>query len=559
MRWQIDPVALGAEYATRAHNLWLRSQSFDSLRAGTRVNGTVGSTFTNVRTLYRYRQREQLIATDAQTDFMLSPVVDDSDNRLYFLFNGLLQFYRDTDVPTGHPTNLILGKAVGVVAPATNVDGGNATYGLTAVNDPSAHIPDSPRNYETNFVYTYVNRFGEEGPPSLPSNSIQVSPGEAVRLVGMGRELLNPDTVGLRIYVLIEGEYLRTGFPSATVEDIPNLTVTNASVPVSLLVSASRNSARDVLISLDWDPPPAGLTQFIALDHGMAVATDGHTLYFNEPYFMHAWPLRYRRKVEDDIKRLAKIRGGFVAITDRGARLFVGTHPQNIVEVPFQFNHPIGDPYSSTEYETGVIYATHEGLAFVSTSSSIIITDGWIDRDIWLQMVDIQNFKSEYYEGHIVCVTRQPATGQYIGYAFNLASQTITSFDASSASERLGFYRDPINNRLYHVTDANGLSVFNEGTPLTGVWESGDVVLPQATSLSCGRIVSNAESGNPVKLTVTSTGNSGSGQRTITKQITTDRPFRIKPTGRKYLIRLKLEFNKRISLCMLAVSLGRLR
>lgn len=557
MRWQVDEFRLGHNYATEAHDVWLGSTGLDPMRYGAKRAEDNTVDFRSVRTFFQYD--DKLITTNSEENaFVKSPTVGDNDNRLYFLHNGSLQYYRESDVPAGVPTNLDLGHKLGVDAPESQVVGG---FGDTTFLSPVTNIGYGngsfpgyygPDIYEVVFVFTYVTDTGEEGPPSVPTITRYAKSGETkIFLIGF-TPTTNPRIIGARVYMAsTDRAYFRLAQPDITVAGVPNITLSKDDFASGITFTVNREANQDLLVSEEWYPPPTGLKHFAGLDNGISVAADEHTLYYNVPYLMHAWPLRYRKRIGDKIRAVAKIDGGHVVLTDNKAHLFMGTDPDYMTEVPINFNHACPDPRSVVEIDNGVAWATHEGIAFLSANNARIITDGFIDRVEWLKRVDINNFRTEMYEGRIICMTRDES-GNPIGYVFNLVEQEITSFTINEYSLNSGFHRDPHTNQLWYITDSQGMAIFNEGSQRRTKWISGKIELPGALSLCAGRAEIEDYIPEPHEATL----KIEAENRYQTKSITDNKPFYFEPTGRKRWMRIGIEAQRKLSLLRIGRQIG---
>ena len=497
MRWSEHLLALGQRQASTSTNRYARNGSLEPLRSGKVSARFPTQVMAPFRTLHLHEGIQ--IATEDVRDFAVSPAIEDKARRLYTLgSSGQVLFYPAHEIPTSLPTSFALAHAAGLPAPAS-VTPGVVGYevGIFAPNPPA----DSTlaRAVEVTFVYTYVNRYGEEGPPSLPSPRYVVDPDDTSIELEY-RYPAHPDIIGFRLYASYDGAAYRfatpLGIAQSFAEDVhtarvPYLSNTIApATPGTAFTATAFFRARPSAVSFPlesqtWDAPPDGLVALIAIDNGMMVAASEHALHFCEPFQPHAWPTDYRWPLRGRLVRLARIDGGFVALTDRGCEFFTGSHPAALTGGARLFPHPLVDPGGVAEVEGGVVYATHEGIAFVSAAGGEIMTDGWIDRREWRERVTIGECRLGIFEGRVAMLTRHPGTSSPIGYLFNLRSGGVSEFETTEGALRLGFWTDPENGDLLSVPSGGaGLEVFGEGSPRGMTWRSGDVVVPRGASFN---------------------------------------------------------------------------
>lgn len=578
MRWQAHPLLNSAEYAEEAHNVYRRHFGLVPLRRGERSPRLPTTDMTPFRTLYLHD--DVLMGTFDERDFVSSPVIGDTANRVYFIEGDSLQYLPKHQINAGYPTDLTtLGHSTAlprILNFSEFVNGGSTqlTYGMDVIGgietiDPNLVTVDSLELYqESTFVYTFVDRYGGESPPSYPSQSKFFLSNETEIELRMHHDQQNPDIVGVRVYASINGEFFQVGSPLTSVPadpaqfspTVPRLNfLLDMSAPIAAGTRVNFNytftfspeTLLDPLITTDWAAPPTGVKHLLALDNGMVVMADDHNLYFNEPYHMHAWPSAYDREVEGTIIAMEKTAAGFVVITNREAHFFMGNTPEGMQETRQVFRYPVFDKRSVTIMDDGVIYFCNEGIALVTSSHGHIITDQWIDREAFRDNVDVTEVKCEMYEGRIVVATRNPQNGNPIGYIFNMAERDITSFDLTEDAMQLGFWRDPETNDICYSDDLAGLAIFNRGDRLPFQYETGDIVVPRAANLCVAYVDAEEYPLEPdhIKLTTIP-----EGKTPHTVQVRGHRPTRLRSTGRSRKLRVRLESGKTITRVMLAMD-----
>lgn len=245
--------------------------------------------------------------------------------------------------------------------------------------------PNDQRSEYRAYVVTYVDRYGNEGPPSLPSMRFGIDEGAAVDVRWESVPLGGWDVQAVRLYRLaasdagaeqialprMEDSQLVGEFPAAVAQFTDTLPNLDLSEPLTTMAFA---------------PPPEDLDYLVAEPNGTQLAgATGREIWFCEPHEFHAWPDKYRLRLDDAV----------VAITWTDSGLYVATegHPYWIASQPnalgerevFRMAEPM--PCVSRRSMTplpggGALYASHGGLMLVQGRQCQRISQTyWSDDD----------------------------------------------------------------------------------------------------------------------------------------------------------------------------------
>ncbi len=261
-----------------------------------------------------------------------SPLANDTSRRVYWTNPG-------DPTPYFNTYNNILDNlppfALGIPQPSGASPNVNPVGGTT-----DGSVPLEDRSY----CYTFVNVFGEESAPSLPS-VIASGPADADWQV-TGFPLVAPTNpagvnyppvVELRIYRTLTGATTGAQFFMAAPLAFPIADPTYHEAPLDdvfmanqpILESAAQTQTFAGQDSTTWANPPAGLDGLIALPGGMLAGFTGNTVHFCEPNRPHAWPPAYDQGVHFDIVGLAVWQSQLVVMTP-ASRQWVAAIPQRI-------------------------------------------------------------------------------------------------------------------------------------------------------------------------------------------------------------------------------------
>lgn len=179
----------------------------------------------------------------------------------------------------------------------------------------SNHDVDTDTSRSIAYVTTFVNNFGEEGPPSLPSQDVSIEDGQSVAVTFYYNPDFEYDIKKIRIYRRESG--FRTGSEK---ESTPN---TNwylvGEVPVStgsLLDDTPIGAVGYPLSTTEFREPPKNLKNItLATETAVLVGTLGNKILFSKNLQSHNWPVSQEMTLDDNI----------VAIESYGDSIYVAT------------------------------------------------------------------------------------------------------------------------------------------------------------------------------------------------------------------------------------------
>lgn len=179
---------------------------------------------------------------------------------------------------------------------------------------PSWAGPEDQSSEWRAYVITYVDRFDNEGPPSLPSERFAIDDSVAV-----GVEWPAPpagwDIQAIRLYRLVASDAGATEIPNPRgegfhlVAEMPaNIAAVTDTTPNLLLGAA--------LTTIAFAPPPEELDHLCADPNGTGLAgAQGRNVWFCEPHQFHAWPDKYRLTLDDAVVAMAWTVSGVYVVT----------------------------------------------------------------------------------------------------------------------------------------------------------------------------------------------------------------------------------------------------
>ena len=301
-------------------------------------------------------------ATDV--DVVPSPVYATGENPIYYTGSGTPKKTNSSLSQTGsgpYPGSYYeMGVPAPTSAPSVSASGGSGTAESRV------------------YLYTYISMFGtteEESAPSPASSVISVLPGGTVSVTGLpsAAPAGNYHITKVRIYRAVSGT---TSVVYLKVADVVIGTTSYSDTKTASQLGA-------VLSSSNYNPPPSDLQGLTSMANGILVGFRGNEIYFSEPYVPHAWPAEYALTVEYPIVGI-KAYGESVVVTTKGNPFVIsGSTPQAMSQSKVPLLEPCVAKRSMVSDETGVMYASANGIVKISQGFAGITTNSLFTRDEW--------------------------------------------------------------------------------------------------------------------------------------------------------------------------------
>lgn len=362
------------------------------------------------------------------------------------------------------------------------------------------------RSAETRvYVYTYVSEYGEEGPPSDPSESVDIDPESPVTISNIaGAPQGNYNVAKVYLY------RTATGNASTTYQFVKEILIgvssTQDNVPQSAL--------GEVIPSTDWLPPPADLQGLRLMANGIAIGwSQQKTVCFSEPYLPHAFPAGARLTTEFPVVGIGVFGQSAAILTKAHPYIVTGVDPMSMTMQKLPLEQACVSKRSIVETESGIIYASPDGLVMIGAGGARVLTAGVLSQEQW-QAYNPSSIHGYWHENryHGLCTVNNTVKM----FIFDPTGQTATWCETDVAA--YAGHRVVQDDNLYVLT-ANGLeSLFSGNTPRTYRWVSKIASMPAPMNFGFGQVIANAY---PVTMKVTADG----AERTYT--VTNSNPFRL--------------------------------
>lgn len=370
------------------------------------------------------------------------------------------------------------------------------------------------------YVYTYVNEFGEEGPPSAPSGIVSVGEGQSVSVVTSNAGTITPAnspqfTVTMkRIYRSVSGS-----------DSAQYLFVAEQLVEVSSYIdSVSVEALGEVLSTEDYALPPAYLENIVLHPNGFLIGNSGNRIYCSEPYLPYAWPTAYIKTLDHSVRGIAIYGSTVVVGTDNQPYVGSATDPASLTFRRLEEVYPCISGRSMVSTGGSVAFVAPNGLVVVDEGGARVATLQYYSVELWSVIFNSlvsSTIACAWHDGMLwltngsetLSIDLQPERTNIAQHTFYPASMFVDRDDRT----------------LYYVAKSNSsanrkLMAFEGGSSYqTMDWYSKQFHTPREISMVCAQVFAESyDSGNGATLRLTVTATDGSS---VNYNVTSKRPF----------------------------------
>lgn len=429
---------------------------------------------TNPQAIYRLErptdQASVWLSWQDDVDVIPSPIADTTDGRIYYTGQATprkTNYARATSGAAPYPFDYF---EMGVVAPT-----------LT----PTASSTGGTGGVQTRvYIFTYINTFGsvkEESAPSPPVTVASQQTGATVSVGNLGTAAPagKYNITHKRIYRAVGGV---TTLDYRLVAEIPITQDT---------YSDTLNDAQlpgDVLISLDFTPPPTDLKGLVAMPGAFLAGFRRNEVWFSEPNYPHAWPAKYVLTVTNNVVGLGVIGNLLVVMTERSPELIYGQSPDTLSQEKIPLIEPCASKRSIATDGNAVIYASPNGLVGIGPGMRARFTDRLFRRD------EFQEYTPTSMYGRVY-------DGTYFGWYDSVkqgqGALLLNSTDVPALSDLTDFtraaYIDTRTAALYYVRGDGFLYEFDASAQDNTLykWRSKKFDMPFPTSFGALQLYAN--------------------------------------------------------------------
>lgn len=387
------------------------------------------------------RHRGEFITKESVVDLVDQPLADDIYNRKYYTGEGS---FRAHAIDLAYPDHYEPGPQQPYIA-------------MTAVEKLTGTGTVEERSYS----FTFVSRYGEEGPPSpITDTSLNTFKSDSeVYLSKIEAPELGHAITKLRLYRTASGAVYQSDYYWVKDYYLPVITIWesgSSNANDGDIVSYERENGTNILYECLYDScsndpddsvygfngsgtqrwkyysilddvntlsmlstgrqcpseeylnAPSNLQGLTGAGNGMLAGFYGKNIVFSVPNYPHAWPAK-ELTTEYTIIGLGHYAGITIALTNGPPIFYAGTHPNNMAEVGSGNKYPCVSKRSIVSGNGGCFYATTHGLVRTSLNGTDLITENIFSKQEWaaLNSEDLHGylFQDKYFGFNTVAGT----------------------------------------------------------------------------------------------------------------------------------------------------------
>lgn len=375
----VNPASLGDKFAEHARNIRfdrgvLTSGSFGLIESSEYPDVALYNTGAeSVAKFFGDGTRFAFQNIDGEDAFPSPISPTDEHGRIYYLSPRGPEYVPSENYNRGQLTVNPTGYRLGVPAPAAVP---------TAVPDYTGYVVGNLDKVDVSYVYTFVDRYGQESPPSPATGYVTLAYDEVVpTTLGFSSPL--PSRVrfnggSLRIY--------RATFDGSSNEFqyLADISVTSTSWVDTIPVGQEG----ELLVSGSWYPAPEDLRQLCLVGSAFCAGFIDHHICYSESRLPHAWPLELQYPIKYNAVKLMPTRNGLV-ITTKGRPYWAeGSDPYSAIPQEIPVNAPCLSAGSVVDMGDYVMYASMEGLVAVTAGAAQVVTETFLSRADVISLID---------------------------------------------------------------------------------------------------------------------------------------------------------------------------
>lgn len=497
------PYALADNQAQTALNTRLWKGLLEPLPGGLSV-ASIANRFGVKKALYRMGQSSASdtqfwLSWNSEVDVCRSPIAGETSERTYYTGDGKPKFTDTALATAGTPypfSSYDLGVPEPVAAAVATVSGAGQ----------AGAVPETRA-----YTYTHVRNYGGFTEESAPAPVVM-----ADVLAGQTVTLSTFDTPPSGAHHITHRRIYRTATGSQGTNYY--FVGEQAIASTEFADSVAGSDLGEVLPSLNWAAPPDGLQGLVALPNGILAGFAGKDIYFCDPWHPHAWPANYSLTVNYDIVGLGVFGQSVLALTKGSPYLISGTHPDSMSMQKLDIEQACVSKRSICAFGSGVLYASPDGLVYVGSEGSQIISQPYVTHKEWNTLLNPSTLHGYEHDGRYYGFH---STG---GFIFDPADKSgaLTLHDIVADAA----YVDLLVDALFYIS-GDTVYKLHYGTDKAYTWRSKQFQMPKPMNPGCVQVIATDYTNITFKLYA-------DGVLKHTQAVTSDRPFRL-PSG--YLAR----------------------
>ena len=322
-------------------------------------------------------------------------------------------------------------------SPMSNLSGG---ISISSSNTMTASLYYGALQEERYYVYTFVNIYGEEGPPSPPVG-VTISENSACSITIPGAASSIPPNSGFPEVKAMRLYRSATGSSGTNFLFVDEVATGSTTTYMDLKKSSELG---EVISTIGSYPPVRYLKGLCQLPNGVLAAFRNNEIWFSDPYLPYSWNPNNTLTTLEDIVSICPAEGGLY-VTTKGHPYFVsGVTPDAMSQIKLTSVQAGTSKNGICNMGPAVVWASHDGLvtargidAGLDWSYKFFTRAEWRDR----YGSKLDKIRLNAHDGHLVVTFTDGTPGfvmrfdesnptfSKLGYGFT-AMNTWTTNDA---------------------------------------------------------------------------------------------------------------------------------
>lgn len=312
------------------------------------------------------------------------------------------------------------------------------------------------------YCVTFVNQFGDESEPSLPTKTLTVVPGSPVTFntgaitASAGADYKTPTEVRLYRTDATGTFRLVTTNADETDTDIINYATLETADPVYVDTKLDSDLG-EPLSTAGWSVPPSGLKGIINAPNGIVAAYKGRTIAGAVPYAPYAWPIGNQVATDYEVVGLVPTSAGIVVVTKGMPAILIGDNPANWSMQKLEYPQGCVARRSIVDMGEFAMYASPDGLVAIAGANVQILTKSVMTREQW-QLYNPSSIIAAQVEGRYIATYESSGTRK--GFIYDPQTQSFTDLTLSARA----FTNDLLNDVLLMLDADDSIKEWNQDT-----------------------------------------------------------------------------------------------
>ena len=480
---------LSDEFGTIAKDIDLTSGKIQGCFNDKKFSPSKNLASSSSRTFYEYESLSGveyfLEWGEEDVSVVEGPIPGDTLNRLYWTGEDFPRIgWQESILVGGGDQYPKASYALGVPAPTVA-----PTYSTVAWPDDSA-ADDSLTPYDIAYQFTLVTADGREGPPSPVSNIAEKREGQHVTITCPTPTFSDGDNQNFGSGALKRIYRSNSGTDISAMQLVDQIPFTST----SYTDTKGADELAEVIPSADWIGPPDNdiglypdgpLQGLISLAGGIMAGFTGKRFCLSEAFLPHAWPIKYRITLDENIIAIAGTANGVAALTKGRPYFITGTDPSAMTAVKIDFAQACINKKSVVDMGDYVLYAGPDGLCAVQGASGRVVTEGLLTPEQWLSDYYPSTYKAFLFEGKYIAFFTDGSGFIFDPTADGDTLTTFTKFDTTGEPFVAGLYRPESGELLLLQSQGNELRRFRKDVDNRNPakWQSKTFVAPKPVSM----------------------------------------------------------------------------